>query len=133
TPYKAVMVQSAAALLLCLGLGGLYGPAHMFNIFRIAGTYAYTLIYCLGNVAAWHYFRTIRRQNFNVLYHVVLLLIGTAASIYIGYESLVPVPAYPVWIGPIITAAYVVTGLAALMWARRPGHGGWRARAGELP
>jgi amino acid transporter len=133
TPYKAVMVQSAAALLLCLGLGGLYGPTNLFNIFGIAGTYAYILIYGLGNVAAWHYFRTIRRQSFNVLYHVVFPLIGTAALIYIGYESLVPVPAYPVWIGPIITAAYVVTGLAALLWARRPGHAGWRARSAELP
>jgi amino acid transporter len=133
TPYQAVIVQSAAALVLCLGLGALYGPTNLFDIFGIAGTYAYILIYGLGNVAAWRYFRTISRGNFNVIYHVLFPLIGTAALIYIGYESLVPVPAYPVWIGPIITIAYVATGLAALMWARRPGHAGWRARAGELP
>ena len=133
TPYKAVMVQSAAALLLCLGLGARYGPFNLFNIFGIAGTYAYIVIYGLGNIAAWRYFRTIGRRSFNVFYHVVFPLVGTAALIYIGYESLVPVPAYPVWIGPIITAAYVVTGLAVLLWARRPGHTGWRARAGELP
>ena len=92
TPYKAVMVQSAEALLLCLGLGALYGPTNLFDIFGIAGTYAYILIYGLGNVAAWRYFRTISRENFNVIYHVVFPLIGTAALIYIGYESLDPVP-----------------------------------------
>ena len=64
---------------------------------------------------------------------MVFPVIGTAALIYIGYKSIVPVPAYPVWIGPIITAIYVVTGLTALAWARRPDRAGWRARAGELP
>jgi amino acid transporter len=133
TPYRAVMIQSAAAVLLCLVLGGFYGPTNLFDIFGVAGTFAYILIYGLGNVAAWRYFRALRRASFNVFYHVVFPLIGTAALIYIGYKSIVPVPAYPVWIGPIITAIYVVTGLAALLWARRPDRAGWRARAGELP
>ena len=76
---------------------------------------------------------TIGRESFNVFYHVVFPVIGTAALVYIGYKSIVPLPAYPVWIGPVITAVYVVAGLAALAWARRPARAGWRARAGELP
>lgn len=133
TPYRAVMIQSAAALLLCLALGAFYGPVNLFNIFGIAGTFAYILIYGLGNVAAWRYFRAVRRESFNVFSHVVLPAVGTAALIYIGYKSIIPLPAYPVWIGPIITAIYLVTGLAALAFARRPGRAGWRARAGEVP
>ena len=81
----------------------------------------------MGNVAAWRYFRAVRRESFNVVYHVVFPLIGTAALVYIGYKSIVPLPAYPVWIGPLITAVYVVAGLAALAWARRPARAGWRA------
>jgi len=125
--------QSAAALALCLVLGLFYGPINLFNIFGVAGTFAYILIYGLGNVAAWRYFRTVGRPSFNVFYHVIFPVIGTAALVYIGYKSIVPLPAYPVWIGPVITAVYVVAGLAALAWARRPARAGWRARAGELP
>ncbi|MFE5838565.1 APC family permease [Arthrobacter sp. NPDC056493] len=134
TPVTAVYVQSAIALAICLAVGLPLGPYNLFNMLGTTGTFVYIPIFILMNVAAFLYFRRSHPQEFSIWAHVAAPLVSTLALLTIAYNSIVPLPAYPVIFAPFLALAYVVLG-AAVLYGRnlRPGNRGWMARAGELP
>ncbi|WP_180357884.1 APC family permease [Streptomyces sp. NP160] len=134
TPVTAVVLQSAVALVVCVGLGGVLGPYNLFNMLGTTGTFVYIPIFVLMNVAAFRFFRSRFPQEFSIWAHVVAPVVSTVALLTIGYFSLSPLPAFPVLLAPFIAALYALTGVAVLFLRNlRPGKRAWMTRAGELP
>ena len=134
TPIVAVYVQLAAAVTICLAVGIPLGPYNLFNMLGTTGTFAYIPIFILMNVAAFKYFWEKRRDEFSILQFVICPIISTTALLIIGYKSLVPLPAMPVTLAPVIGAAYILAGLAILFGRNlRPGKRAWMGHAGEVP
>lgn len=134
TPVVAVIVQLVLALTICLAIGLPLGPYNLFNMLGTTGTFAYIPIFIMMNVAAFRFFWEKHRDEFNVLQFVICPIISTAALLVIGYKSLVPLPAMPVTLAPVIAGVYILAGLAILFGRNlRPGKRGWMAAAGEIP
>ncbi|MCW2817258.1 MAG: family permease [Marmoricola sp.] len=134
TPVVAVVVQVLLATTICLAVGLPLGPYNLFNMLGTTGTFAYIPIFILTNVAAFLYFRQKHPEEFSVWKHVVCPVISTSALLVIGYKSLVPLPAMPITLAPVIAVAYVLVGLAILVGRNlRPDRRGWMDKAGQLP
>ena len=134
TPIVAVHLQSAVAVGICLLVGLPLGPYNLFNLLGTTGTFAYIPIFILMNVAAFSYFRRVHPEEFSVVQFVICPIISTAALLTIGYNSIVPLPAMPVAVAPVVAAVYILLGVAVLYGRNlRPNRRGWMAAAGELP
>ncbi|MEU1970766.1 APC family permease [Microbacterium sp. NPDC019599] len=134
TPIVAVFVQSAIALVVCLGIGLPLGPYNLFNMLGTTGTFVYIPIFILMNIAAFRFFRTRHPEEFSIWAYVVAPIVSTVALALIAYNSLVPLPAFPVLLAPFIAITYVILGAVVLVGRNlRPANRDWMARAGELP
>jgi amino acid transporter len=133
TPHLAVFIQTTAAVAIALAAGLPLGPYNLFNMLGTTGTFVYIPIFILMNIAAWKYFRQHQPHEFSVVKHVLFPVVSTAALIIIGWKSIVPLPAWPVWLAPFIAAGYLAAGLAVLARNLRAGRRDWMNRAGELP
>ena len=134
TPVVAVFVQTAVALAICLAVGLPLGPFNLFNLLGTAGTFVYIPIFILMNIAAYRYFRYKQPAEFKLLPFVICPIISTAALLIIGYKSIVPLPASPVNLAPVLAAVYIGLGALVLFGRNlRPGRRQWMASAGELP
>jgi amino acid transporter len=134
TPIVAVVVQSAIALTICLGAGLPLGPYNLFNVLGTTGTFVYIPIFIMMNIGAYLFFRRTHPEEFNIWAYVVAPVVSTAALILIAYNSLVPLPAFPVVLAPFIAGVYAVIGGAILIGRNlRPNNRGWMTRAGEIP
>jgi|GEM_PF-157564 len=132
TPYRAVTLQFGTVIVLLVAMGVPLGAVNMFNLFGTTGTLTYVLIYGLGNVAAWRYFRTVAKDEFSVIKHVAFPVIATAALLYIAYKSYIPLPAAPVVYAPVIVGVYVASGAGFLIWALQPARRAWMRHAGVM-
>ena len=134
TPITAVLVQSAIALVVCLGVGIPIGPLNLFNVLGTTGTFIYIPIFIMMNIAAFLYFRKVHPEEFNVFAYVIAPIVSTVSLLAIAYYSLVPLPAFPVVLAPFIALTYALIGVIILVARNlRPGKTAWMARAGELP
>ncbi len=134
TPVVAVYVQSILAVVICLAVGLPLGPYNLFNMLGTTGTFVYIPIFILMNIAAFLFFRRHHPEEFNVWAYVVAPVVSTIALLLIAYNSIVPLPDYPVLLAPFIAVAYVLIGFAILFGRNlRRGRKAWMARAGELP
>jgi len=134
TPITAVIVQAAVALAICLGAGLPLGPYNLFNVLGTTGTFVYIPIFIMMNIGAFLFFRYQHPEEFSIWAYVVAPIVSTVALVLIAYNSLVPLPAFPVVLAPFIAASYALIGAAILLGRNlRPGKRGWMARAGELP
>ena len=133
TPHVAVITQTTVAVTIALAVGLPLGPYNLFNTLGTTGTFVYIPIFILMNIAVWNHFRQHQRQEFSVVKHVIFPVASTAALVIIGWKSIVPLPAWPVWLAPFIAAVYLGAGLIVLPGHLRAGRREWMDRAGELP
>ena len=132
TPYRAVTLQFGVVIILLLAMGVPLGAYNMFNLFGTTGTFTYVIIYGLGNIAAWRYFRTTGRDESSLIKYVLFPVVATAALLYIAYKSYIPLPAAPVVFAPVILGVYLAAGATCLLWALRPGRREWMTHAGVM-
>lgn len=134
TPVVAVFLQIGLAVLICLAVGLPLGPYNLFNVLGTTGTFAYIPIFIMMTLAAFLFFRRKHPEEFSIWQHAIFPIISTAALLVVGYKSIVPLPAMPVALAPLIAALYVLCGVVILFGRNlRPGRRGWMANAGELP
>ncbi|THF70214.1 hypothetical protein E7T06_08490 [Deinococcus sp. Arct2-2] len=127
-------LTSLTALLVCLGVGTLLGPNNVFNLLGTTGTFVYIPVFILMNLAAYRFFREQRPSEFNFWSQLLLPVLSTAALLFIGYNSMVPLPAAPIVFAPLLTLFYLAVGLGILFGRTlRPGQRAWRTQAGNLP
>jgi amino acid transporter len=134
TPVVAVFLQTTVAVTICLAVGVPLGAYNLFNLLGTTGTFVYIPIFILMNVAAYRYFRIQRPEEFRILPFIICPIISTVALIVIGWKSILPLPAWPVRLAPVLAAAYLVLGAVVLVGRNlRPGQRAWMDNAGELP
>jgi amino acid transporter len=132
TPKNAIILQTLLTLLIGLGLGFAIGPDQEFFMMGIAITLGLIFVYAAGNVGVVRYYLRERRDEFNVWLHAIFPVFSTAALLWVGYKSVVPLPAYPVSIAPVLVAVWLVAGILLVYWLSRTGSEAWLQKAGQV-
>jgi amino acid transporter len=132
TPHNAVIMQTILTLAFGLGLGFLLGPDQEFFMMGVAITLGLVLVYSAGNFGVYRFYRKERRSEFNVWLHVVFPLFSTVALVFVGYKSIVPLPAYPVSIAPFLVAVWLIVGAVIVYRMSRTGREEWLLKAARV-
>jgi hypothetical protein len=107
----------------------IFSVEDVFFTWALTITLGLILMYILTNVGVIRYYLTVKRAQFNPLLHIVLPIVATVAVGYVGYKSVVPLPAAPVRYAPIILLGWLVAGAAVLVWQNARGNREWLAKA----
>jgi amino acid transporter len=132
TPRNAVVLQTILTLVIGLGLGFLLGPDQEFFMMGVAITLGLVLVYSAGNIGVYRYYRAERAQEFNPWLHLVFPLFSTVALLFVGYKSIVPLPAYPVVIAPFLVVVWLVAGVILVYGLSRTGREEWLMQAARV-
>ena len=133
TPLNAIVVFVSAGMLIIGGWGllhiiggkGTMDPVNFFGESSTMGTILILLVYLASNLALPFYYRRYRPEEFHVVKHAVLPLIGAAAIVVPLYYLAKPGQATPYdWFPYLALAVLVVALVYALVLVRRdPGLG----------
>ena len=126
SPYVAILIVTAATIVIALGLGFSYDPV---TAFAMVGTGIVILLaanYIVANAACLGYFTRRRREDLNVLLHIVVPVLGIAAFVPawltaagLPVFSFVPNLTPPIsYAGPAV-AVWMVLGLIFMIWLYR--------------
>lgn len=129
TPDNAITVELLVNLLAFV-LAIIFGPADVFFTWALTITLGLIVMYILSNIGVMKYYLGEARSRFNPLLHAVIPVAATVAVGYVGYKSVVPLPAPPVKWAPIIFVVYMVIGAAILVYLRIRGQEEWVNKAG---
>jgi amino acid transporter len=128
TPKNAILFQGLISLGLGLFFGSVWlGPQNTLFFFGTALTLGLIIVYGLGNLGVYLYYRKERRAEFRPFVHLVCPLLSTAALIWVGYKSTVPLPTGPVRYAPFVAGGWVVIGLVLVAIRARTGSDRWLA------
>lgn len=128
-PDNAVLVQGALTLAVGLLFGLWLGPDAAFRTLILVVTLAAIAIYLAGNVAVVLLSRREGRATKRIFAHIVFPVVTSAAVIWVGYKSLVPLPPAPERYGAIAALAWMVIGVLVALVLHRRGSGSWSADA----
>jgi hypothetical protein len=107
----------------------IFSVEDVFFTWALTITLGLILMYILANVGVIRYYLTVKRAQFNPLLHIVLPIVASVAVGYVGYKSVVPLPAAPARYAPIILLGWLVVGAALLVWQNTRGNREWLAKA----
>jgi amino acid transporter len=128
TPDKAIALQAGVCALAFL-LMIIFGVEEVFFTWALTVTLGLILMYILANAGVIRYYLTVRRAQLHPLLHIVLPIVASVAVGYVGYKSVVPLPAAPARYAPIILLGWLVAGAALLVWQNAHGNREWLAKA----
>ncbi|MGH3406773.1 MAG: APC family permease [Streptosporangiaceae bacterium] len=136
SPYVMVFVNLAVALGVTLGFGLKWGPVNGFDLTATIIVLIDAAIYIVVDAACIGYFWFRRRGEFNVFLHLIAPVIGIVvfipawiASAGLHLFSFVAPLTSPSSYAGVIAAAYMVIGLAYLLWLARTQQGRQRVTA----
>src|SRR5262249_45527498 len=112
TPVNAVYLQALVTLIVGLGVGFLIGPEREVEFMGLVLTLAVVLIYSAANLGVFLYSSRERRGEFRPVLHGVFPTLATAAVIWVGYKSVVPLPPPPLTYAPWVVALWLGIGVA---------------------
>jgi amino acid transporter len=131
-PVNAVTLQTIITFAYGLGIGFWIGADQEFYFTGVAITLGLIFIYGAGNIGVISYYLREARDSFNIWLNAIFPIACTIALIWVGYKSVVPLPAAPVKYAPFVVAGWLVAGLV-LMWAlSRRGREDWLIKASEI-
>ena len=131
-PVNAVTLQTIITFAFGLGIGFWIGADQEFYFTGTAITLGLIFVYGAGNIGVIRYYLSEARENFNIWLHAIFPIACTLALIWVGYKSIIPLPAAPVKYAPFVVAGWLVAGLA-LMWSlSRSGREEWLTKATEI-
>ncbi len=131
-PVNAVTLQTIITVAYGLGVGFWIGADQEFFFTGTAITLGLIFVYGAGNIGVVRYYLTEARENFNIWLHAIFPIACTLALIWVGYKSIVPLPAAPVKYAPFVVAGWLAAGLV-LMWAlSRTGREEWLIKSSEI-
>jgi amino acid transporter len=81
SPYVGVFLQFALALAVALPLGFNYGPLTAFGLVGTIVTAVIVLIYITVNLSCIGYYRRKRRDEFSLIWHLIVPILGVLAFI----------------------------------------------------
>jgi amino acid transporter len=122
-PYVSVLAVSAATVVVALGLGFGYDPVTAFSMVGTGIVILLVAIYIIANVTCVAYFLRRRRDQFNVVLHLVIPILGVAAFVP-AWLTAAGLPAFSFitklnppfsYAGPAV-AVWMVLGIVYLIW-----------------
>lgn len=116
TPSAAIGFQAMINVLLGIVLPIAVGVANVYNITGTWFTFALAPVYAAANIGLFLYYRRNYPGEFNWFKHGVVPLLGTIALGVVVYESVNPLPAYPISLAPFIVLGWIALGVALLAW-----------------
>lgn len=132
TPVSTIYFQTALTLVVGLGLGFWVGPASFFFTIGLAVTLSLMLFYIAGNLGVFLYYTRSRRDEFNLVLHVLFPLASSVALVFVGYKSLTPLPPSPTRYGAVVAVVWLLIGVGVLLVMRRTGQENWLLNAGTV-
>ena len=122
TPYIAVHVEQIFQIVSFGLVGIIFGASQIFGFLGTITTLAVIVLYIMANIALTAYVRREHPEDFNILRHVIVPLVGTVLLIPVLYVTVYPVPAYPFNLTPYVFIALMVIGFVVMLIiaARRP-------------
>jgi amino acid transporter len=129
SPVVPLLAQLVVSLAVALFLGFYYDPVTGFALTATILVDIFAPMYILLNIACLMYFLRFRRDEFNVLRHAILPILGALAFIPAFFAGAgIPVFSFitslprPLWYAGPIAAIWMVIGIAYLLWlnARDP-------------
>lgn len=121
TPTNAIWLQTFITLLFGLAVGFWIGPDQEFYFMGIAMTLGLILVYAAGNVGVFLWFQRSLKNEFSYMLHAAFPFISTVALFWVGYKSIVPLPAAPVRYAPFVVALWVSIGIVLAYSLKRAG------------
>ncbi|MDX6687985.1 MAG: hypothetical protein QOF86_4113 [Baekduia sp.] len=128
TPDKAIALE-AGVCALAFGLMLIFSVEEVFFTWALTITLGLILMYIMANIGVIRYYLTVKRAQFNPLLHLVLPIVASVAVGYVGYRSVVPLPAAPAKYAPVILVGWLLVGAAVLVWQNARGNREWLAKA----
>jgi amino acid transporter len=128
TPDKAIAVEAGVCGLAFL-LMVIFSVEDVFFTWALTITLGLILMYIMANIGVIRYYLTIKRAEFNPVLHVLLPIVASLAVGYVGYKSVVPLPAAPVKYAPLILVGWLLIGAGVLLWQRARGNREWLSKA----
>ena len=131
-PTGALALEVVYILVVGLGVGFAMGPAEEFVFAGLVITLSLVPVYCLANLGVMRLYLGERRQDFNVLLHVVCPVLGSLALVWVGYKTIFPAPDYPFNLAIWIVLGWLAVGVAILVAMRVRGREEWLDKAGQV-
>jgi amino acid transporter len=128
TPNNAIALETGvcvAAFVLVL----IFGAEDVFFTWALTITLGLIVMYVLANIGVVKYYLTEGRARFNPILHVGFPVVATIAVVYVGYKSVIPLPAPPVKYAPIILLVYLALGAVLLIYQSARGNREWLVNA----
>jgi amino acid transporter len=116
TPSNSIIFAAVLSLLLGIVLPILVGVANVYNITGTWFTFALAPVYIAANVGLFLYYRKNFPEELHWFKHIVVPIVGIVALILVVYESVNPLPAYPVSLAPFVVLGWIAIGLGVLAW-----------------
>jgi amino acid transporter len=131
TPVNAVWFLTGVNIVLGVLLPILIGVANVYNLTGTWFTFALAPVYAVSNVGLFVYYRREHPTEFSWVKHALIPLLGIVALAAVVYESVNPLPDYPISLAPFIVLGWIVVGLAVLAWLISSGRAGLLRHAGD--
>jgi len=131
TPVNAISLQTLVTVVFGIGMGFWIGPDQEFFLMGTVLTLALAVIYSLGNLGVFLFYRKERSQDFHPMLHALFPLISSVAILWVAYKSVVPLPAPPISYAPAIVVGWFVAGVVVLIVMKLIGQEQWLLRAGS--
>jgi amino acid transporter len=114
TPSNALHFQTAISLILMAIVGIWLGGSMVFGFLGTIITVGLIVMYGMSNLGLVAYMRRYQPNNFNVLRHGVVPILGTLLLLPVLWVTFWPVPAFPFNIVPYVFIAWLVVGLVVM-------------------
>ncbi|MBZ5595600.1 MAG: hypothetical protein LAP39_25450 [Acidobacteriia bacterium] len=85
----------------------------------------------MSNFGVFRFYRGERKSEFRVFRHFVCPLVSTLALIWVGVQSVVPLPPSLLRYAPALVAVWIGAGLLLLWYMKKRGREPWLLQAGQ--
>jgi amino acid transporter len=119
TPYVAAVAMTALSLVVLLLLGVTLGPASGFGFLATVISVGTILVYIVGMVSVPIFYRREHPDEASPFMTYVFPIVGTLLLLPVLYASVWPPPAFPLNLAPYIDLAWILIGVALLVYLSR--------------
>jgi amino acid transporter len=131
TPVTAVWFLTGVNVILGVLLPIVIGVSNVYNLTGTWFTFALAPVYAVSNVGLFIYYRREHPGEFSWFKHAVVPALGIIALVVVVYESVNPLPDYPISLAPFIVLGWIVVGIGVLTWLVSSGRAGLLRHAGD--
>ena len=131
TPINAIWLQ-IAVIAVTFSCSAIWRPDKVLFVWALSFTLGLILVYVATAVGVVRHYRLgPGRAEFNYILHLVFPIVGSAAALWVGYKSLVPLPAPPSNWAPVVGGVWLLIGVGILVALRARGSERWLHDAGR--